>query len=392
MKSFQVVVIGGGTGGLFTSSRLNRLFKSVAVIEPSDTHYYQPLWTLVGAGIVNKESTARPMASVIPSGVTWVKNRVVEFLPTQNKIVLDNGEEVSYEFLVVSPGIQIDWQKIEGLKGHMGKDGICSNYEYDTVDSTWRTLQDFKGGVAVFTMPPTPFKCPGAAQKIMWLAEEYFRKREIRNKTKVYFISSAKAIFGIPKYKAALEVLVKKRGIETVFNTNLTDIDPQNKMLTGTDLITGQKMEMKYDMIHITPPQSAPDFIKNSPLSSELGWVDVDQLTLQHKKFPNIFSCGDSSSLPIAKTGAAIRKQAPVLVKNLYSLSKGEPLQENYSGYTSCPLITAKGKCIMAEFGYEDKVMESFPFDQGQERLSMYILKKDILPILYWNFMIKGYM
>ncbi len=392
MKSFQVVVIGGGTGGLFTSSRLNRLFNSVAVIEPSDTHYYQPLWTLVGAGIVKKESTARPMASVIPSGVTWVKNRVVEFLPTQNKIVLDNGEEVSYEFLVVSPGIQIDWQKIEGLKGHMGKDGICSNYEYDTVDSTWRTLQDFKGGVAVFTMPPTPFKCPGAAQKIMWLAEEYFRKKEIRSKTKVYFISSAKGIFGIPKYKAALEVLVKKRSIETVFNTNLTAINPQKKMLTGTDLLTGQKMEMEYDMIHITPPQSAPDFIKNSPLSSELGWVDVDRLTLQHKKFPNIFSCGDSSSLPIAKTGAAIRKQAPVLVKNLHSLSKGKSLQENYNGYTSCPLITAKGKCIMAEFGYEDKVMESFPFDQGQERLSMYILKKDILPILYWNFMIKGYM
>jgi sulfide:quinone oxidoreductase len=134
------------------------------------------------------------------------------------------------------------------------------------------------------------------------------------------------------------------------------------------------------------------DFIKNSPLSNQDGWVDVDQYTLQHKKFPNIFSCGDSSSLPIAKTGAAIRKQAPVLVQNLHSLSKGEDIQKNYSGYTSCPLVTEKGKCIMAEFGYEDKVMESFPFDQAKERLSMYILKKDILPLLYWNLMIKGYM
>jgi sulfide:quinone oxidoreductase len=392
MKSFQVVVIGGGTGGLFTSSRLNRIFKSVAIIEPADTHYYQPLWTLVGAGIVKKEDTARPMGSVIPSGVTWVKNKAMEFFPTQNKIVLDSGEEVAYEFLVVSPGIQINWQKIDGLKGFMGRDGICSNYEFNTVDSTWRSLQEFKGGIAVFTMPPTPFKCPGAAQKIMWLAEEYFRTKGIRNKTKVYFVSSAKAIFGIPKYKAALEVLVKKRGIETVFNTNLTGMDPLNKTLTGTNLVTGEKMQMNYDMIHITPPQGPLDFIKNSPLSNQDGWVDVDQYTLQHKKFPNIFSCGDSSSLPIAKTGAAIRKQAPVLVQNLYSLSKGENIEKNYNGYTSCPLITEKGKCIMAEFGYEDKVMESFPFDQGKERLSMYILKKDILPLLYWNLMIKGYM
>lgn len=392
MKSFQIVVIGGGTGGLFTSSRLNRIFKSVAVIEPSDTHYYQPLWTLVGAGIVKKEDTARPMGSVIPSGVTWLKNRVMEFFPTQNKIVLDSGEEVSYEFLVVSPGIQINWQKIDGLKEYMGKEGICSNYQADTVESTWKTLQDFKGGVAVFTMPPTPFKCPGAAQKIMWLAEEYFRKRGIRNKTKVYFISSSKGIFGIPKYKAALEILVKNRNIETIFNTNLTAMDPQKKILTGTNLLNGEKMEMNYDMIHITPPQGAPDFIKKSPLSNQDGWVDVDQYTLQHKKFSNIFSCGDSSSLPMAKTGAAIRKQAPVLVQNLFSLSKGEPLQENYNGYTSCPLITGRGKCIMAEFGYEDKVMESFPFDQSKERLSMYILKKDILPFLYWNLMIKGYM
>jgi sulfide:quinone oxidoreductase len=392
MKSFEIVVIGGGTGGLFTSSRLNRLFKSVAIIEPSTTHYYQPLWTLVGAGIVKLESTARPMGSVIPNGVTWLKNRVMEFFPTQNKVILDSGEEISYEFLVVSPGIQINWQKIDGLKGYMGKDGICSNYQSDTVESTWRTLQDFKGGVAVFTMPPTPFKCPGAAQKIMWLAEEYFRKKGIRKKTKVYFISSSKGIFGIPKYKAALEVLVKDRNIETIFNTNLTSVDPQKKILTGTNLLTGEKLEMNYDMIHITPPQSAPDFIKNSPLASGFGWVDVDQYTLQHKKYSNIFSCGDSSSLPIAKTGAGIRKQAPVLVQNLYSFSKGENLQENYNGYTCCPIVTGRGKCIFAEFGYEDKVMETFPFDQSRERWSMYVLKKDILPFLYWNLMIKGYL
>ncbi len=392
MKKFEIVVVGGGTGGLFTSSRLSRLFKTVAIIEPSDTHYYQPLWTLVGGGIVKRDETARPMASVIPSGVSWLRNRAVEFFPHQNKLILDSGEEVSYEFLVVSPGIQINWDKIEGIGNSVGKNGICSNYQFETVLSTWKTLQDFNGGTAVFTMPPPPFKCPGAAQKIMWLAEEYFRKRGIRNKTKIVFMSCAKAIFGIPKYKAALEILVKERGIETYFETNLTAINPERKIITGTNLVSGKKIEMDYDMIHITPPQGPLDIVKKSPLSNQDGWVDVDQYTLQHKKYSNIFSCGDSSSLPIAKTGAGIRKQAPVLVGNLYSFSKGQKLEENYNGYTSCPLITGRGKCIMAEFGYEDKVMESFPFDQAKERWSMYVLKKNILPFLYWNLMIKGYL
>jgi len=394
LKQFKVVVIGGGTGGAFTGSRLARAFSpdQVAIIEPLEVHYYQPLWTLVGAGIMSKEETARPMSSIIPKGVNWIKQKCASFQPETNSLTLESGEEIGYEFLVVAPGIKIDWNKTPGVEGNFGKNGICSNYQYDTVDTTWQAMQDFKGGTAVFTMPPPPFKCPGAAQKIMYLAEEWFRMQGVRDKARVIFISAVGGTFGIPKYKASLDKIIEERGIETMFQHNLKSVDADNKILTAENLQTGEMVEIPFDMLHVTPAQCSPDFIKNSPLANQDGWVDVDQYTLQHKKYPNIFSCGDASSSPNAKTGAAIRKQAPILVKNLISVDKGKPLTEKYDGYTSCPVVVSRGKCIMAEFGYDDKVLESFPFDQAVPRWTMYFLKKDILPILYWNLMVKGLM
>jgi sulfide:quinone oxidoreductase len=145
-------------------------------------------------------------------------------------------------------------------------------------------------------------------------------------------------------------------------------------------------------MIHVTPPQSAPDFIKNSPLANATGWVDVEKFSLQHVKYKNIFGCGDAAGLPVSRTGAAIRKQVPVLVENLLALMKGEPLKGEYSGYSSCPIITGYDQLVLAEFDYNNNPMETFPFDQSKERWSMYQMKKYLLPYLYWNQILPGRM
>ncbi len=171
----------------------------------------------------------------------------------------------------------------------------------------------------------------------------------------------------------------------------------------------GNRHEVKFDMLHITPPQSAPDFIKRSPLAvldpatqtnpclgtdtnpfNYLGWVDVNKHTLQHNRYANIFSCGDAASTTNAKTGAAIRKQVPVLVENLLRLMKAESVDASYNGYGSCPLVTGYGKLILAEFDYDNNPMETFPFNQAKERWSMYQLKTKVLPWLYWNRILKG--
>lgn len=389
-KKHKIVIIGGGTAGISVAARLCKNSSDVAIIEPSEKHYYQPLWTLVGGGIVSKEETERAEKDYIPANATWIKDKVTEFLPDENTVVTESGQKIGYDFLVVAAGIQLDWEKVKGLPEVIGKDGVCSNYSYQTVDKTWQFIRDFKGGNAIFTQPNTPIKCGGAPQKIAYLAEDYFRKTGIRDQANVKFITATPTIFTSPHYAPTLTKHCEDTGIETKFKLNLTEIRPASKEAVFTNVETGEELIEKYDLIHVTPPMSAPDFIKQSSLGNEGGWVDVNKDTLQHNKFSNIFALGDASSLPTSKTGAAIRKQVPVLVENLQHAMKGESLSAKYEGYTSCPLVTGYDSLIMAEFGYDLKPQETFPFDQNKERYSMYLVKRYLLPQLYWHGMLKG--
>lgn len=391
---YKIVIVGGGTAGLTVASQLSKKLnsKEIAIIEPSSKHYYQPLWTLVGGGEASKESTERNEADYIPKGNTWIEDAVTEFYPEENYLLTRDGKKINYDFLVVVPGIQIDWDKIKGLKESLGKDGVCSNYSYQYVDKTWEYIKNFVGGTAIFTQPPPPFKCGGAPQKIMYLADDYFRKSGVREKTKVIYASAAAVSFQVKKYANTLDKVIARKGIETKYRHNLIEIKPETKEAVFENLDTKEKIILHYDMIHVTPPQSSPNFIKRSTLANADGWVDVNKQTLRHNRYPNIFSLGDASSLPTSKTGAAIRKQAPVLVKNLLSVIQGKPLMATYSGYTSCPLVTGYGRLVMAEFDYDLKPEETFPFDQSKERWSMYLLKKYLLPQIYWHGMLKGRM
>ncbi len=391
---FNVVVVGGGTAGLSVAARLRNLETppSVAIIEPSKVHYYQPIWTLVGAGVFDKEFSERPEGDYIPSGATWIQDKVKGFDPDNKAVQLEKGEPVTYDQLVVAAGIQIDWDKIDGLVDTLGRNGVTSNYSYDTLEYTWDCIRNLKSGKALFTFPATPIKCAGAPQKIMYLAEHHFRRAGVRRNIEVKYGCAGGAIFGVPKYRAALEKIIEERDIKTAFKHNLVSIDGNKKVGTFENLETGDHVEMGFDIIHVTPPQSAPDFIKNSPLANDKGWVDVDKYTTQHVRYPDVFSLGDCSSLPTSKTGAAIRKEAPVTVENLLAHAAKRPLSAKYDGYASCPLVTGYGTVILAEFDYDGKPAETFGFDQAKERYSMYALKAYALPPMYWNAMLQGTM
>lgn len=394
MAHHQILIIGGGNAGLSIASKL--LIKDsslkIGIIEPSEKHFYQPAWTLVGGGVFDVNDTIKNEKDFIPKGTTWMKDSVATFQPEQNQVTCKSGDKHTYDYLVVVPGIQLDWHKVKGLKETLGKNGVTSNYLVDYAPYTWELLRNFKGGNAIFTNPNTPIKCGGAPQKIMYLAGDYILKNGLQPKSNIHFYSGGGIIFGVKKYADTLNEVIARYKIQAHFKHNLVEVDGPNKKAFFQNE-AGERIEQSFDMIHVTPPQSAPDFIKNSPLAfpgNALGWVDVNKFTLQHNRFPNIFSCGDASSTPNAKTGAAIRKQAPVLVENLLHVKNGGSLDAKYTGYGSCPLVTGYGKLVLAEFDYDNNPMETFPFDQGKERWSMWMLKTKVLPWLYWNRILQG--
>lgn len=391
----SVVIIGGGTGGITVAARLRRKgIRDVAIIEPSDTHWYQPLWTLVGGGIVKSNITKQPMGDYIPKGTAWVKAKATSVDPANNTISLDNGGTMSYDWLVVAAGIQLDWGRVPGLKESLNTNGVSSNYTVESAEQTWRNISATTSGTAIFSMPAGPIKCAGAPQKIAYLACDHWKKAGVLDKIDVHLVLPTPKMFGIKEFSDTLEGVVARYGIKVHYRSEVSNVDGPGRNITIHNLDTNDDTVVHYDMAHLVPPQSAPDWLKATPLADQENpgkYMKVDKHTLRNPDFPNVFGLGDCTTTPNSKTGAAIRKQAPVLVANLVAAMKGQVVNESYDGYASCPLVTSSKTCVMAEFNYEMQRTPSFPvIDTTKERRDMWIVKRWLLPVMYWRFMLRG--
>ena len=397
-KSHQIVIIGGGSAGIATAASLLKRKPSldIAIIEPKEEHFYQPGWTMVGGGVFTPEKTRRAMKDLIPNSVKWIKSSVSTFDPDHNAVSLADGSIVSYEILVTAPGLQLDFDKIEGLAETLGQNGVTSNYRYDLAPYTWELVQGLKSGTAIFTQPPMPIKCAGAPQKAMYLSADHWLKMGVLSKIDIKFCNTGGAIFGIAAFVPALMDYVKRYNAELNFGETLVKVDGPNKTAWFEKAdANGNKsqVERKFDMLHVCPPQSAPDFIKSSPLANDAGWVDVDQHTSQHVTYPNIYGLGDAGSTPNAKTMAAARKQAPIVASNIIFQMEGKNSRANYDGYGACPLTVEKGKVVLAEFGYGGKLLPSLPvwmLKGTKPTRAAWFMKDSLLPNVYWNQMLKG--
>ncbi len=396
--SHTVVIVGGGAAGIATASSLlaRDPLLDIAIIDPADVHYYQPGWTLVGGGVFDAVDTAHTMARTIPQGVHWIKAAVAAFEPERNALVLDGCRVIKYEQLVVCPGLKLDWHAIEGLSDTLGRNGVTSNYLYHLAPYTWELVQGLRSGRAIFTQPPMPIKCAGAPQKAMYLSADQWKRAQVLDQINIEFCSAGAVLFGVTDYVPALMEYVEAYGIDLNFGNTLVRVDGPAKIATFRRTAADGSTELvqrPFDMLHVVPPQVAPDFIRVSPLADPAGWLDVDPATLRHKTWHNIYGLGDAANTPNAKTAAAARKQAPVVAHNLLAALGKVQGSAQYDGYGSCPLTVERGKIVLAEFTYGGKVAPSFPrwlINGTRPSRLAWLLKERILPPLYWKAMLKG--
>ncbi|ETS80038.1 hypothetical protein PFICI_07567 [Pestalotiopsis fici W106-1] len=403
-RSHRVVVVGGGTAGLAISHQLVRSGQfsqhDIAVVDPATWHHYQAGWTLVGGGLKKKQDLRKPLANLIDPKIKLYQDRVDSFAPDQNTITLGNNDLITYEHLVVAPGIKVNFDSIAGLPELLAdpEAPVSSIYGYESCDKVFRLINQHRSGVALFTHPAGVVKCAGAPQKIMWLALDRWKQSGLYNATnpnqspiQINFATALPSMFGVPKYAAKLEELRQTRGVNALFQHDLIAINGNTATLARLD--GKDKVHVDFDFLHVVPKMGPHAFIKHSPLANEAGFVDVDESTLRHKQYSNVWSAGDGSSLPTSKTTAAITSQAPVLVANLLAAIKGKQPTSVYDGYTSCPLVTEYGKVLLAEFKYDGVLKETFGrfgVDQAVPRRLFYHLKKDFFPWVYYKALVKG--
>ncbi|CAG9785929.1 unnamed protein product [Diatraea saccharalis] len=395
--SCKLLVIGGGSGGCAIAAKFARRLKKdeVYILEPNEEHYFQPLWTLVGAGVKTVPQTRRRMKSVLPSNAKWLKDAAVSIKPKSNSVMTKEGHEIQYEYLVVCAGLQNDYAKVPGMLEALKHpaSGVSTIYSAEYCGKTWADLRSFKGGEAVFTYPDTPIKCPGAPQKIAYLTDSYLRMSHVRSKSNITYNTCLPVIFGVKKYADALMKVVERKNIKVNYKTVLKEVRSDKKEAVFYTDDKTKEITLPYDMLHVTPPMKTPEFLaRGDPsLVDGGGFLAVDKYTLRHARYPNVYGLGDCINTPNSKTVAAVAKQLKVVEMNLSRAMSNDEPNKKYDGYGACPLLTEYGKCILAEFVYDGVPHETMPFNQARESTIAYYMKKDLFPLLYWTLMVRGY-
>ncbi len=396
---YDIVIVGAGAAGISVAASLLSRDRGLrmALIDPAETHYYQPGFTMIGAGIFNSDEVKRPMQSLIPKGVTWIRAAAAEFKPDDNVVALEDGTHIAYQRLIVCPGLKLNWEGIEGLSETLGRNGVTSNYRADLAPYTWELVKKMKHGKAVFTQPPMPIKCAGAPQKVLYLSGDHWFSNGMIDDVQIEFYNAGAVLFGVKEYVPALQTYIDRYKAKVHYSHKLVKVDGDRKLAwfeTASADGTVKTVETDFDMLHVCPPQTAPDFIRNSPLADAAGWVDVDPGTLKHTRYTNIWGLGDATNTPNAKTAAAVRKQAPIVAANIVADINGQSALCKYDGYGSCPLTVERGKIVLAEFAYGGKLSPTLPvwmLDGTKPTALAWHMKKSMLPPLYWHGMLKGH-
>lgn len=399
----KIVIVGGGAAGLSIAARLSRALErpKITVIDPASWHYYQPGFTMIACGVFQANDVVRKESSLIPDGVTWMQDRVIELDPDHNRLRTSKNGVLDYDFLVLTPGLQMNFEGIEGLRREtLGQGNVHSIYDFQSSQQCWEAIKKLAvtGGRAYFTDTWTKLKCGGAPKKINMMAEQYCRRQGVRDRVDFQLFTASGQMFDVPMFSRRLEEIYAERRIPVSFHHRIRAVDQQSRTVTFENTATAERVTREFDFLHVVPPMRAPDFVTASAVAvnpktgKAEDWVPTDPATLVHARYRNICVAGDVAGIPTSKTAAAIRVQAPVVAGNLIALMENRKPELIYNGYTACPFVTEYGKVLMAEFDYNKQPTPTLPFlDPAREHWAGWILKRDLLKPMYFDLMLRGY-
>ena len=403
----KIVIIGGGAAGISMAARLNDWLDEpdITLIDPSDRHFYQPGFTLIASGVYQPDEVWRKQEDCMPSGIKWIKDSVAAIDPNKNQVTTKNNGKIAYDFLVLTPGLQTNWEKVEGItQATLGEGNAHSIYDFEGAQKTWKALQEFSktGGKAIYTDTYTKHKCGGAPKKICLLTDDYTRKQGTRDNADMHYYTASKELYDIPFFTPRLLKIYEERNIPINLNVRVKGVDTVAKQVhfEKIETVGDQKVYTPFIEDYVFLHFTAPDFVREAGLGWTEGklaaeaWVMVDKETLVHKTYPNIISLGDVAGIPTSKTSAAVRKQVPIAAKNLISLMEGKEPEEKYDGYAACPIVTDYGHVLLCEFNYKKEPEISFPFnliDTSKEQRAAWWLKVHILKPMYFYGMLNGF-
>lgn len=389
-RAHQVVVVGGGNGGLSVAGRLRRAgMTDIAVVEPSQTHYYKPLFSHIAGGTARASEAVRPQADVMPDGVGWIPDAVNAVDPQNRRVHLASGDTLRYDQLILSPGIRNDWDAVPGLDEAMNSPHGASNYDFALARKASQLLRSMRSGTVVFVQAPGPASCAGAAQKPMYQACAYWRAMNVLHDIHVVLLVPSPTIFGIPEIDAELQRSIDEYDIDVRTGTVLHEVDPDERTIVfGSD--EGERQQLRYDLLMVEPPQKAPEWIRASGLADDAGFVAVDPRSLRSTTHPDIWALGDAAGTANSKSGGALRKQTKVLAENLRAVVDGRDPTSAYDGYGVCPFTVSRSTAVFAEFDDQLRLMPSLWRSSYRESRMNWIIDRQIFPQVYWHMILQG--
>jgi len=391
----NLVILGAGTGGTMMANHLHHHLQSpdwrITIIDERKEHHYQPGYLFLPFDMYSPDDIVKSVEEFIPDGVHLLQQKILRIAPTENKIHLENGNEIPYDVLIVATGAKIAPEETEGMRGTEWHQSVFDFYTFEGSLALRDKLRDWQGGKLVVHITEMPIKCPVAPLEFAFLADSFFKEKKMRDKVEITYVTPLSGAFTKPKATEALEHLLKEKNIQIESDFAIEHVDNTTK-----EIVDYGGRSIPFDILVTVPTNKGDELMARSGMGDDLNYIPTDKATLRSKDYENIFVLGDASNIPASKAGSVTHFEAEILTENILRFVHGEPLKEEFDGHANCFIETGNGKALLIDFNYTHEPVEgSFPFQGiGPLRLlkesRMNHMGKLAFRWIYWNVLLKG--